>query len=61
MISTAIQKGPFVNVYDEDNHTLFSVNGELYGFTSTTVSVQKGPFVNVYDERGRQISSYSVR
>lgn len=61
MISTAIQRGSYVYVYDEDNHTLFSVNGELYGFTSTTVSVQKGSYVYVYDERGRQISSHSVR
>ena len=59
MISTAIQRGSYVYVYDEDNRTLFSVNGELYGFTSTTVSVQRGSYV--YDERGRQISSYSVR
>lgn len=61
MISTAVQKGPYVYAYDEDNNIMFSVSGELYGFTSTTVSVQKGPYVYVYNERGNQVSSHSVR
>lgn len=61
MISVAVQRGSYVYAYDDTNRQIFSVNGDLYGFTSTTVSVQRGSYVYVYNERGIQISSHYVR
>ena len=58
-ISTAIQRGSFVYVYDEKNRQIFSHSGQLNGYTSSTVSIKRGSFVYTYDERGRQISSHS--
>lgn len=58
MISTAVQRGNFVYVYNERNSQTASIAGELYGFTSTTVSVKRGDFVYVYNERGSQVSSH---
>ncbi len=60
MIETAIQRGKYVYVYGNGNHLLFSRFGELYGFTSTTVSVKNGKYVYTYDARGSQKSSHFV-
>ena len=64
MISTAIEKGSFVYVYDDKNYQCACISkgsdGELMGFTLTTVSVRKGHFVYVYDEKGHQKSCHSV-
>ncbi|PWJ68141.1 MULTISPECIES: hypothetical protein [unclassified Fibrobacter] len=51
-ISTAIQKGNYVYVYDEKNSHKFSMPGELMGFTSSTVTIKRGNYANVYDEKG---------
>ena len=60
-ISTAIQKGSSVYVYNEKNSQIFSKTCELYGFTGTTVSVKRGSVVYVYNEKGSQISNHTVR
>jgi len=66
-ISTAVQRGTIVYVYDAKGHQLCSVsvgNGPkdgLQGFTSSSVSVRRGTIIYVYDEKGRQISSVSAR
>ncbi len=52
-IGSAVQYGSSVKVYDETGSYLFSLQGELVGFTSTTVSIKKGNYVKVYDETGR--------
>lgn len=39
-IATAIQRGSRVYVYDERKHELFSKNGELHGYTGSSVSIK---------------------
>ena len=59
MISTAVQRGHSIYVYDERNHQCASISGDqLMGFTSTTVSVKRGSTIYVYDEKGSQMSSH---
>lgn len=60
MITVAVQRGSYVYVYGEGNKQLFSKDGTLYGYTSTTVSVRRGNIVYTYDTRGIQISSRFV-
>lgn len=57
MISVAVQRGNYVYVQNERGVQIFSVYGDLYGFTGSTVSVKRGGYVYTYDERGCQISS----
>lgn len=58
MIVTAIQKGNLVYVYGASNRVLFTRNGELYGYTGTSVSIRRGSFIYVYNERGIVISTH---
>ena len=59
MISTAVQRGSWIYVYDERNNQCASISGEqLMEFTSTTVSVKRGSWIYVYDEKGSQMSSH---
>ena len=53
-IGTATQRGSTVYVYDEQGHLKFTQNGELHGYTSTTVSIRRnGNTTYVYDDNGR--------
>ncbi len=52
MIGSAIQNGNTISVYNEFGSLLFSKQGELVGYTSTTVSVKTGMTVTVYNENG---------
>ena len=58
-ISSAIQKGSSVHVYDERGRTMFikSVGSKpsdgLKGYTSTTVTIQQSLSIHTYDEKGR--------
>ena len=61
MIATVVQKGIFIQVYNEKGQTLFSQNGELQGFTSNSVSVKRGNAVYVYNEKGQQINVIPCR
>ncbi len=58
-ISTAVQRGSWVYVYNEKGAYLTSLSGQLYGFTSSTVSVKRNNWVYVYDEHGGYVSSFS--
>ena len=51
-IGMAQQEGGFVRVYDENGSYLFSIGGELVGYTSSTVSIKDGNFIRVYDSTG---------
>ena len=51
-IGLALQEGGFVRVYDENGSILFSLPGELVGYTSSTVSIKDGSFIRVYDSNG---------
>lgn len=62
-ITTAVQRGGFVYVYGEKNHTLCTLpaggaaGDGLHGFTSSTVSIRRGSFLYVYNERGNVIQT----
>jgi hypothetical protein len=58
-VATAVERGAYINVYDERGSLICSVpahNG-LVGYTSSTVSVRQGAYVLVFNDRGQQISS----
>ena len=57
MISVAIQKGQYVYVYDDKNHMIRTIFGELYGFTSGSYSIKKSQYVYTYDEKGHLLST----
>lgn len=61
MIDTAIQKGNSVYVYGNGNRMLFAKPGELYGYTSTSVSVKNGNSIYTYNERGSLVGTHSAR
>ena len=56
-IGTAIQNSGFVRVYDEKGHPIYSIPGDSYGFTSTTVSIKVVSFIHIYDAKGHPITS----
>ncbi|MBQ7271953.1 MAG: hypothetical protein IJR18_09735 [Campylobacter sp.] len=65
-IGSAIQKGNIVQVYDQKGSFIFSLSGELYGFTNATVSILKRGIqdkkrgqITIYDNKGKYISSQS--
>ena len=51
-IGMAQQEDGFVRVYNENGSYLFSIGGELVGYTSSTVSIKDGSFIRVYDSTG---------
>lgn len=60
MISTAIAKGNYVYVYDEHNHLIGTLSGELYGYTSTTCSVKRRNYIYTYDENRHLVSTKRI-
>lgn len=56
-ISTAVNRGSMVQVYNERGSPIFARSGELHGYTGTSLSVRRGRYVYTYDEHGRQISA----
>ena len=58
-ITSAVQKGSMVYTYN-GNRQLFCKQGELHGYTATTLSVVRNKTVYTYDEKGRQISSKAL-
>jgi len=59
-ISLAVQKGVFVNVYDANNRIIFFKQGELHGYTNSTVSVCEHGFIIVYDINGKRVGSQYI-
>ena len=66
-IGNAVQRGPYVYVYDErGNHVaIINAGGDadngLKGYTSTTVNVQIDGYIRSYNEKGEHISSTNPR
>ncbi len=52
MIASAEQRFSQVYVYDERKQILFTIQGELVGYTATTVSIRNNGSIRVYDEKG---------
>lgn len=59
MISTVIQKGSTVYVYNEKNSIIFTTNGTLLGYTGSTVTVERGSTAYVYNDKGSIISTHA--
>lgn len=53
-ISTAIQRGERIYVYNEKKSQTACIPGELMGFTSTMVTVKRGNRAYIFDEKGSQ-------
>ena len=66
-ITTAVQRGSFVYVYNEHGRVICSLpagsapNDGLKGYTGSSVSIQRGPFIYVYDENGHQMQSIPAK
>jgi len=60
-ISLAVQKGVFVKVYDANNRMIFFKQGELHGYTNSTVSVRENSFIILYDVNGKRIGCQQCR
>ena len=58
-ISTAVQRGSWVYVYDEKSSLRTTISGDLHGFTGSSVSIKRGNWIYVYDETGHLISTHS--
>lgn len=56
MISTAVQNGNNVYVYNERNSVIFVRTGILHGYTGTTVSIQQSGRIYTYNEKGGVVS-----
>jgi hypothetical protein len=61
MITLAVQRGNMVSIYNEKNAVVRSIQGELYGYTQSTVSIKRNNQVLTYDENGKLISTVYVR
>lgn len=56
MIALCIQKGNYVQIFDEKNRMITQRFGELHGYTGSAYSVKKGNYVYTFDEKGHQLS-----
>ena len=55
-ISSVIQKGSFLYIYNEKNQTNGSLplgGGKFCGFSPSCICIQKSSFIHIYDEKGR--------
>jgi hypothetical protein len=53
MIGTAIQSGSnSINVYDERSAFMFTLHGQLNGYTQKSVSVKDGQVIRMYSNKG---------
>lgn len=51
MITTAVQKGDYVYVYNERQATIANVYGKLVGYTGSTYSIKKSDgYIYTYNE-----------
>lgn len=58
-IGSAIQKGSKVFIMDEKGRIINQYDGELRGYTNSTVTIYRGSFIYIMDEKGRTINQYS--
>lgn len=61
MISVAVQKGKTVYVYNEKNMITMTTNGELHGYTGSSVTVKKDSMLYTYSEKGMLMSTRSAK
>jgi hypothetical protein len=60
MIALAVQKGNTVYVYDEKNKIIRTILGELYGYTSLSVTVKWEGVLHTYNEKVNLMSKRVV-
>lgn len=58
-ISTAVQRGNAVYVYNEKNNQIACKSGVLHGYTGSTFSIKVRNVIYTYNERGQQLSAKS--
>lgn len=59
-ISTAIQRGDTVEIYDENGKYIRGfVSAELKGYTSSTVTILRNQTLTIMDDKGKEIRSFS--
>lgn len=59
-IASVVQRGHYFVVYDESNRQLASIfcqDGQLLGYTGSSVSLKRDNWIFVYNDKGNQISS----
>ncbi len=64
MIGSAVQRGSYVEVYDDNGRRksrFFIGNKTFQGFTSTTINIKDGSYLELYDEDGKRKSRTYVR
>lgn len=58
-ISTAVQKGDTVEIYDENGRFIRGFcNAELKGYTSSTVTILRNQTMTIMDDKGKEIRSF---
>lgn len=60
IITVCVQQGSHVYVYGEKRRLLFTLIGQLQGFTSGTVSVKQSNSILVYDARRKHLSTHPI-
>ena len=60
-IGMAMEKSPYVVVYNEKNRELFRKKGTLHGYTATTVTVIYGNSLITYNDKGRETSRRNIK
>lgn len=60
MIQNAYARGGTVYVEDQKGRVLFARNGDLHGFTQSSVTVRQGAVLQTFDEKGLLVRSVSA-
>jgi len=54
------QDGKRVKAYNEVGLHLFTLTGELHGYTAQTVSLKEGKKIKIYNDNGLYVTSNSI-
>ncbi len=60
MIRNAYARSGMVYVEDQNGRALFARNGDLHGFTQTSVTVRQGAVLQTFDDKGMLVRSLSA-
>ena len=56
LIGSAVDRGSYVFVYNQEGKQMLSILGDLEGYTGHSVTVRRNSILYTYDSSGRQIS-----
>ncbi|MFO0417002.1 MAG: hypothetical protein ACK5Y6_06915 [Pseudomonadota bacterium] len=66
-IANAVQRGPWIYVYDEKNQQIFTKpagsgpNDGLKGYTNSSVNIQNGSWIYTYNQKGQQTAAIPAK